>query len=339
MPRFQLSTHGCTAALLLAALTLSRPASAETSDAVAAQALFDQAKALMAAGKASEACPKFAESERLDPGVGTLLNLAACYEASGRPASAWSTFLEAESAAKAANNAEGIRVSRARSAALAPKLAKLRVSLATAAPEGLEIRRDGRLVGPEQWGLEIPVDPGKHTIAASAPGREPWQREVEVSEPGRALSVEVPELTRASAQSPDVPSPAPAPHSNSAPNDTEPGAATQPEGLGTQRWLSVGAGVVGVAGVVVGSVFGLKSKAKHDEASDHCDGAACRDPEGVDLRDDARRAGNLSTIGFIVGGLGLAGGAVLWLTASPRPSDAATALELGPGHVALRARF
>ena len=105
-------------AFAIAAITHSGLARAETSDAVAAQALFDQARALMTSGKASEACPKFAESQRLDPGVGTLLNLAACYEASGRPASAWSTFLEAESAARAASNVEGVRVSRERAAAL-----------------------------------------------------------------------------------------------------------------------------------------------------------------------------------------------------------------------------
>jgi hypothetical protein len=327
-----------TAAITLAAITLSGPARAETSDAVAAQALFDQARALMASGKAEQACPKFAESQRLDPGVGTLLNLAACYEASGRPASAWTTFLEAESAARAANNAEGVRVSRERAAALAPKLTKLRITVAQATLEGLEVHRDGRLVGREQWGLEIPVDPGKHTLSVSAPGYVPWQTELEAREPGRTVSVEVPALERAPADQI-----ASASHTTAATSDTshtgisDPGSR-QHSGLGSQRWLGLGAGVIGVAGVSLGTVFGLKSMSKHDEAEKHCDGADCRDTIGVGLRSDARSAGNLSTLGFIVGGLGLAGGALLWFT-SPKSTEPSTALELTPNHVTLHARF
>jgi hypothetical protein len=328
-----------TAALVLAAITVSGSAGAETSDAVAAQALFDQARALMASGKADQACPKFAESQRLDPGVGTLLNLAACYETSGRPASAWSTFLEAESAARAANNAEGVRVSRERAAALAPKLTKLRVTVNQAALEGLEVRRDGRLVGREQWGLEIPVDPGKHTLSASAPGHLPWQTELEARDPGRTVSVEVPALEPA----PTGQTTASASHSAAAAaTDESPQRVSEPtqqhSRIGTQRWLGIGAGVIGVAGVTIGTVFGLKSMSKHDEAEKHCDGADCRDTTGVGLRDDARDAGNLSTLGFILGGVGLAGGAVLWFTANSHPTES-TAIELTPTRLTLRTHF
>ena len=290
MHELQFSTLA--SAFAIAAITHSGLARAETSDAVAAQALFDQARALMTSGKASEACPKFAESQRLDPGVGTLLNLAACYEASGRPASAWSTFLEAESAARAANNVEGVRVSRERAAALAPKLAKLRVTVAQATAEGLEVRRDGRLVGREQWGLEIPVDPGKHTLSASAPGYLPWQTELEVSEPGRAVSVDVPELKPDPAAK-TAPHSAPVSSSDAAIPPASDATPKQHGGLGSQRWLGVGAGVIGVAGVAVGTVFGLKSMSKHDEAEKHCEGADCRDKVGVGLRSDARAAGKL----------------------------------------------
>ena len=49
-------------------------------DAAAARALFEQARKLLADGKPEQACPKLEESQRLDPGIGTLFNMADCHE-------------------------------------------------------------------------------------------------------------------------------------------------------------------------------------------------------------------------------------------------------------------
>jgi len=317
---------------VLAVLFMSTPrAHAQAPDAAAAQALFDQGKALMTAGKAVEACPKFAESQRLDPGVGTLLNLAACYEAAGRLASAWSTFLEAESAARLAGSAEGLEVSRDRASALAPRLSKILLTVAANAPLDLEIQRDGVLVGRAQWGLAIPADPGQHTIVAHAPGRTPWQRDIDLTEPGATIEVAIPELALAPPPPPPAAAaPAPAPPPEPPSKDGKESSA-----LGTQHYVALGVGGLGVVGVVVGSIFGLQSMAKGDEAALHCDGGDCRDMEGVTLLDDARSAGNVSTIAFIVGGVGLAGGALLWFTAD----DDTAAIGLAPDRVMLRGRF
>src|SRR5262245_36723730 len=85
------------AATALALLLSSSRASADDAGdkRPAAQALFDQGRALVTLGRFAEACPKLAESLRLDPGIGTMLWLADCYENVGRSASAWATFREA----------------------------------------------------------------------------------------------------------------------------------------------------------------------------------------------------------------------------------------------------
>src|SRR5690349_9072722 len=63
------------------------PAIADESTARAA-ALFKEGREAMVHGNAATACPKFAESQRLDPAAGTLRNLALCEEAIGELAKA-----------------------------------------------------------------------------------------------------------------------------------------------------------------------------------------------------------------------------------------------------------
>ena len=50
----------------------------------AAEALFDEGRALMDKGDIGGACREFEESDRLDPAPGTLLNLAGCYDGLGQ---------------------------------------------------------------------------------------------------------------------------------------------------------------------------------------------------------------------------------------------------------------
>jgi hypothetical protein len=333
--------YGLSACSLLLVLASATQALAEPhDDAAAAQALFEQGKKLMAAGKQAEACPKFAESERLDPGVGTLLNLAACYEASGRYASAWSTFLEGESAARADHNAGAARVARSRGDALESKLSKLTITVTHPDIPGLEVHRDDTVVGQAQWQLPIPADQGTHRVSASAPGRKPWQTEVELKGAGATVEISVPDLAvePVAAAPPAAPPPAVA---NAKSGLIAPERSSEHASFGTQRAFSVGALAVGVAGITLGSIFGLKSKAKHDAADSHCDGSSCKDADGVQLRSQAISAGNLSTVSFVVGAAGLAGGALLWFTASPAKQEEQPTPQvgLGFGRVLVTGRF
>src|SRR5258706_88865 len=86
-----------TVGLYLGGMAIAGTAQAQATSAekTAAETLFGEGKRLMDEGKFSDACPKFADSQKLDPGVGTLLNLARCYQKNGQAATAWSTYKEA----------------------------------------------------------------------------------------------------------------------------------------------------------------------------------------------------------------------------------------------------
>ncbi|HQP34128.1 MAG TPA: hypothetical protein PLI95_03075 [Polyangiaceae bacterium] len=335
----------------VAMATVAVPAGAEptAADRATARALFDEARALVTQSKHAEACPKFEESQRLDPGVGTMFNLADCYEGVGRTATAWTTFLEVASKLRAEGQAEREKAARERAAALEPKLARLSVMVPEAARiPGLVVRRDGGEVGAPVWGSAVPVDPGKHTIEASAPGKKKWAESVEVGASAR-ISVTVPALQDepAAATAPVVPSggaavgpAATAPAGGLA--VTPPSADADKAGDGsTQRLVGLIVGGAGVIGLGVGGLVGLGAKSKFDDSGDYCIGNRCSQ-QGVDLRSDAVSQGNTATI---IGGLGLAamvGGAVLYFTApsgKKRASSNATTVGLGPGSIVVGGKF
>ena len=64
-------------------------------DVALSEALFREGKTLLQEGKFDQACPKLAESHRLDPAGGTLVTLGLCYEGAGKTASAWVVFGDA----------------------------------------------------------------------------------------------------------------------------------------------------------------------------------------------------------------------------------------------------
>ena len=76
-------------------------ARADSKTEARAEALFQEAKALRAAGRYPEACAEFEASRRLDEGIGVTLYLADCYEHEGDRRRALSEFRRAEALAVA----------------------------------------------------------------------------------------------------------------------------------------------------------------------------------------------------------------------------------------------
>lgn len=273
-------------------------------DRAAAQALFDEGRELMDQGRSADACPRFEESDRLEPALGTRFHLANCYEQLGKLASAHALYLAVASEAATRSQTARERVARERAEAVEPRLARLSIEVPFSPSPALRVERDGTLVGQAQWGLPVPVDPGVHHINASAPGREPWAADVEIpSEPG-VTRVNVPPLAE---------------HRQAffAPLSRKLGLAA----------LGVGAGTI-----ALGSVFAVQAISKNN-ASDRagCSGQSCPTERGLSLRHEALRAGDRATWAMGLGLVGLgAAAALFWLWPTPGDGDDTTDVQLSP---------
>jgi hypothetical protein len=331
-----LGRAGACVRLALGLLLLASSAGAQSSakQKAAAEALFQEGKALFDQGRYEQACGKFAASQELDAGFGTLMNLGECYERRGMTASAWATFKEAASLARSAAQTDREEAARERAHQLESALSKLvvRASDPASSIEGLEVRLNGTLLPRATWGSAVPVDPGTQHVRVSAPGYEPRESELIVQKGPGETPLEIPPLVR-SAQA--APSNAPL-LGGEPPKSSLPDASpNRSDDGGTQRTIGYALAGAGAVGLVVGTVFGLSAIAKNGDSDDLCRTERLCSNEGLDLRDDARSAAAASTIAFVAGGAFAAGGLALVLTAAGT-SEAPTAQRRAPERARVR---
>ena len=311
------------------ALGVPRPAIAEpgTADRAIAERLFDRGRRQMEEGALAAACDSFAESQRLDPGTGTLLNLANCYEVSGKLASAWVEFREALAASRREKRSDRVRYASDHLAAIEPRLAYLTVSVA-GRPQGEtpRITLDGRALGPAAWGVAIPVDAGRHE--ALAEGRR-WRAAIDIRD-GEHRQIEVParlETEMASGAGSPERSPRVSARSTEGPADESWLAAhAEPAGRNRRtRVVELTLGGAGLAAIGVGSYFGWRASDLWSQRNRACPMEACT-VEGARLGSRADSAATVATW-TIVGGVGALGAAALlflWPRSASRMSAQAS---------------
>jgi hypothetical protein len=301
---------------------------ARASDPAAAQALFEEAKKLAADENYALACPRFAESQRVDPAGGTLLHLAACHESEGKTASAWTEFNEALSVARRDGRADREAFARAHITGLAAKLVTLTVVVTPEArASGLTVRRDGLLVDEAQWGMAIPVDPGEHSIEAAAPGCAAWSRRVRVEPGGVNVTVTVLPL----------------------PSQTQPRSLATAERVPTpvrladdqavdrrdagQRTVGVLLAVAGLAAAGVGGVFEVRAQLKKSDS----EGAALRGDRSAAeaAHDQAKSAEKAALVAGALGALLVGAGVAVYLSAPGERGAVALRAGVTPGTAAV----
>ena len=317
----------CALAIVLTAADVSAaPEPNETSNA-AAESLFQEARKLAEAKKYGEACPKFLASHKLAPAHGTLLNLADCYEKNGQIASAWARFHEAIALAQRLNRPDREKTARDRADKLEPRLVRLTIN---AKEHDVEVKLDGAALDAAVLGTPVPVDPGKHSVDATAKGKKPYATSIEVNEKNRTPSLDIPALED---------EPAATPPSAKVDDKAVDPRADDDGGGSNMKTIGIAVGAIGVAGIGIGTFFGLRASQKWKDAKTHCSASYECDQAGVDLTDQARSSANIATLGFVAGAALLTAGIVLFVTAPSGPPASRVKVGVGPGSVMLGGTF
>jgi hypothetical protein len=289
---------------------LPREASADSvQEQAEAHALFEEALQLMRRRAFDRACPLLERSLDRAADMTTAFRLAECYEQTDEEGSAWRYYTEVAEAAAGAGMAERRDYAKRRADALAPKLAVMRISV-PADVVGLEVSLDDRPLSALLYDRELRVDPGEHSVSASAPDHEPFHRTITAERGGEAVVVEI-ALERV--ERPPPPPPAEADE-----------AWVPPPPL----WITLLA--VGGAGVITGLAVGGAAKAHYDDSLEQCADRACPD-DALAMQDEAIVQGDAATAVFVIGGVALAAGTALWLWGfvadDGEPDDEAVALD------------
>jgi hypothetical protein len=301
-----------------AALCFASAALADT-NSVTAEALFQQGRALLDAGRVSEACPKLAESHRLEPATGALIALAVCHETEGKLASAWAEFMEARGRARREGQSEREQLALDRAAALQNRVSLLTIQVPeeTVQLQGIEIVLDGVALRRSAWNTAVTIDGGEHRLEVSAPGHRPFQTIFEVRRENDRARVSVPPLE--------------AQPRNERPKGAPLATETSRSGrLSTLSWMGIGTAGAGVAALGVGGYFLATALGQRSDSEGQCDGDQCS-PAGVDSREDAVHNGNLATLFAIGGGVLVATGATLFFVGRSSSSEETPALQAGAG--------
>jgi hypothetical protein len=180
--------------LAVAAATLSRPANGGGSGGApsaneptpgqvqAARELFAAASEDERAGRWGDALAKLRRVADVKPTAGVRYHVAFCEEKLGQIATALAHYTEAREVAERDHAKDVLALLKD------PFLPDLRARVPTLSIEvtadatGAVVTIDGHTHPQGLWGVGVPMDPGLHHVAATAPGCEPFARDITLHE-------------------------------------------------------------------------------------------------------------------------------------------------------------
>lgn len=306
--------------LLLSGATLSTalPSAAAPAKATRASAqaeeLFREARSLLEQGRYREACRGFERSLELEPSPGTLLNLGNCYEQEGDLVRALATFERAVADAQLEQN-EGKRNAwiQAGSQRLDALLVRVPVLTLTPSPTpGALLRIDGEEQRQRRGPLRL--NPGKHTLEVSAPGKRSLRQELELKL-GERLELALPELEGAASSRPLL-------HRQPPEAERRPGA----ERRSLVPWVLIGGGAaLGTVGVVTA----LMANSRERTLAERCERGICTDPSLRSTRDSGEKLALATYLTWAAGSASAIIGVTLLAMDEPEESATSAHITLG----------
>ena len=314
--------------LALSSTLLARMARAQSSEPSAhsvAVDMFDAGDALLKSGRIHEACPKYAESYRLDPRLGALLHWADCLEQDGKLASAYAAFRDAaELAERFGDRRSEFAVARVRS--LEPRLSRIIIDAPQdGLPRDVTVQLDSLSIVASGLGVGIAVDPGAHSVRASAPGFVPFTSSLVINGEGQVERVTIPPLELQAPASVNAPGAEPTRSPAVAGTPLHHEAKTAPSRPhNDQKWLGLGVAGAGAVALGVGAVFFGTMVSALNERSDLCPVDPCpanTDRDRVRSLESEARTAEAWAIGLsISGAIAVVAGSVLYFRSASDPA-------------------
>lgn len=279
---------------------------AHAGDKGKADALFKHGKKLMDEKKYADACEAFEQSMKLDPQIGTELNVGRCFEEWGKLGRALHAYQTAEKMAKEANDERTPKIDE-----LITQLDSQVPRLTIHVPDGADtssVTIDRERV--ESFSEPILLDPGPHTIAYTTATGKKKSKVVPLERGGSSeINLDLPVKQAAGEHTTTTTTPPPPPPPHVVDETPDPG-----------RGYRIGAyalGGAGLAAIGVSTYLTISAKSKYNDGlKDHCGGMTngC-DDIGLKATHDARSQANTATIVFIAGAAAIGGGVALYLLA------------------------
>jgi hypothetical protein len=317
-----------------------------------ARRLFDEGKAAEDAASWREAADKFRQAAAIKDTPGLRFHLARCEEEQGAFVEALVEYDRARELIDGGVKAPDVE----RLLADARDRVRAKVALVTLRlPQGVEnasVALDGKAVSGSVLGVPLPVNPGKHRLQATAPGRAAYDQPIQLAS-GEVREVTIP-LAVALA------SPAPSSASGPARSVGTTRGSVDRGGVPARTIVLVGEASLFVAALGTGIVFSVARGSAQDrfdtanrqvlEEIGGADqrGTACSPPEPAascaDLdsaRRDRDRAGTLAVVGFVGAGVSAAALGLTWWLWPSESAPAKASVGMAPGRVdlALSGRF
>lgn len=210
--------------------------------------------------------------------------------------------------------------------ALRPRVPQLKIIVEGGAGGASTVTVDGKAVSPALIGVASAANPGKHEIVATSGNGSSARGSVELVE-GETKEVHLTlaagggAVTAATTSTHDV--------------------SVAPSHPPQRLWGFVALGV-GAAGLGTGLVAGLMATSKHSSAQSECPNSVCvAGSQGEKDLDSFRTLRTVSTIGYVVGGVGAAAGVTLLLLTpkSPRSQSASVHVVVSPSSLGVVGAF